>query len=268
MSVSGPATGETIGLYSDAKAYDILHTPGTAFEVSELERLAGRWVTGQAARSTPGWLEPACGTGRYLRVAAGRGIRCVGFDLDPGMVAYANATFDRRGLDAAAFVGDMERFEPGVGRERFTFAFNTINTVRHLASDAAVRRHLADVAGVLRPGGVYAIGLSLASYGLEFPSEDVWEGTRGSCRVSQTIQYMPGSEGDRWERVYSHVVVETPSGERHEPSSYALRTYDFEQWLRVVRGSAMEIAASVTPDGVEREPSAPGYSVFVLRPRA
>ena len=52
--------------------YDILHAAGTAEEVDGLEAIASRWVR-PASRGPMRWLEPACGTGRYLRVIAGRG---------------------------------------------------------------------------------------------------------------------------------------------------------------------------------------------------
>ena len=60
-------------LYDDPAVYDILHTPGTAREIDVLEFI-------EATCGQPGgrWYEPACGTGRYLRVAAGRGRRVGG----------------------------------------------------------------------------------------------------------------------------------------------------------------------------------------------
>lgn len=259
-----PSTKNEIALYADARVYDILHTPGTAAEVRDLERIAARYAT---ARGNPLWLEPACGSGRYLREAAGRGTRCIGFDLDRGMVRYAQNTFDRRSLPARAFCADMTDFTDALGRDRATFAFNTINTIRHLPSDAAMLRHLEQVGASLRAGGIYLVGLSLASYGLEFPSEDVWAGGRGRCRVEQVVQYQPADRRDRIERVYSVVSVATPSAVRHEPSSYALRTYSPEQWDRLISKSAMRLVASIDETGEPREPESPGYNLFVLAPR-
>lgn len=254
-----------IALYSDPPAYDILHTPGTAEEVTDLQCIADRYVT---ARGKPLWLEPACGTGRYLRVAAARGTRCLGFDLDQGMVGYANTSFQRRNLPARAFAADMTDFADQLGRDRPTFAFNTINTFRHLHTDQQALDHIEQTARALRPGGVYLVGISLALYNAEFPSEDVWEAARGPCHVHQLVQYLPADEHERLERVYSVLTITTPTTERHEPSSYALRSYSPEQWQALLERSAMKLVASTDELGNPREPEAPGYNLFVLSPRA
>src|SRR5512140_1066353 len=90
-------------LYADPLVYDILATPGTARELNVLQRIASRWVEGaNAGREPRRWLEPACGTGRYLRLAAARGLRVTGFDASPAMVGYARATLARRGLSTLA----------------------------------------------------------------------------------------------------------------------------------------------------------------------
>ena len=68
-------------LYADPMVYDILYTPGTAGEVSAFEMLEKRFASGRLKKNRL-WFEPACGTGRYLRVAQNRGRRVVGFDLD------------------------------------------------------------------------------------------------------------------------------------------------------------------------------------------
>jgi SAM-dependent methyltransferase len=254
-----------IGLYSDPRVYDSLHTPGTADEVDGLLRT-------EAAFSVPNghprlWLEPACGSGRYLRVARARGIDGVGFDISPGMIAYARARAARARSSAHEryFVASMTDFAAGVAGPA-TFAFNLINTVRHLESDAAVLAHFREMARVLAPGAVYAVGLSLSAYGLEGPSEDVWDGARGPCRVRQVVQFIPPLAG-RDERVVSHLSIRTPAGEEHRTSSYSLRTYDLAQWRGLVGRSALRIHAAVDGDGALIDPAEPGYAVFLLSAR-
>ncbi|MEO1718089.1 MAG: class I SAM-dependent methyltransferase, partial [Planctomycetota bacterium] len=85
---------ESVGLYTDASVYDILHGPGTAEDVDALEAIAAK----HAAGAPDVWLEPACGSGRYLRVAAGRGHSVVGFDYEAGMVEYARERAERAGV--------------------------------------------------------------------------------------------------------------------------------------------------------------------------
>lgn len=255
------------GLYADAPVYDILHAQGTAAEVAGLERMAAR-----APRSSEPWLEPACGTARYLRLAARRGHRAIGFDRDPGMIAYAEERVRAAPPDARRrvrlFVGDMTDFARQIGPGRVGFAFNLINTIRHLETDAQMLAHFGQMAEVLRPGGLYAVGLSLTSYGMEFPSEDVWRGARGRCRITQIAQYIPPlDESDRAEQVHSHLVIERPGGAEHRDSSYTLRCYGLGQWRRLIDRSALELAGVVDPDGDDASPEPCGYAIYLLRPR-
>ncbi len=256
-----------MSLYSDASVYDILHSPGTASEIDGLLRAAARFLDANRLSI----LEPACGSGRYLRVLAGRGHRVVGFDIDEGMVAYAHERFERAGLTRRARVLqlEMERCADALmdatkGR-RFDLAFNLINTIRHLETDRAMTAHLREIASVLTPRGVYLVGLSLSSPH-EQSSEDFWDGRRGRCHVRQLVSYLPpASPRDRREQVLSHLTIETPSETRYADASYWLRTYTLAQWDRLVRAGGMEIAGVFDEAGEQIEPAAPGYAVFALQ---
>jgi SAM-dependent methyltransferase len=237
------------GLYADPVAYDILYTPGTAGEVTALEKLEKRFAAGPLV---PGrlWFEPACGTGRYLRVAAGRGRRVAGFDRDPGQLEYARK---RLKTDARAlFLADMADFggaarQVGLKTGSVDFAFNPVNTIRHLDSDGAVLDHFAQVADLLVPGALYVVGLSLTDYACLLPEEDLWRTARGRCRVSQLVNYLPPEPGTalaRIEKVISHLTVERPSGTEHFDDVYDLRCYDRKQWRDLVARSRLEHAGS------------------------
>lgn len=251
---------DTPGLYLDAEVYDILHAPGTAAEARGLERLVRRWLP--AGREPLTWLEPACGTGRYLAALAPRGHRVFGFDRDAGMVRYA-----RRRIGAGRgriFSAEMTDFASRMGRTRVDVAFNLINTIRHLESDRAMLAHLAEVGRVLRPGGLYLVGLSVSAYGMEFPTEDVWVGRRGGVQVKQVVSYVPPTSGRR-ERVYSHLVVTRGRVEEHRDSAYWLRCYSGEQWRRIVARSGFTLEAVVNERGDRIDPGPCGYGVYVLR---
>ena len=196
------------GLYADPVLYDILYTPGTAGEVDALERVERRFASCRLpARRL--WLEPACGTGRYLRVAAGRGRRCLGFDLDEGQLAYARGRRLRgRGPRPRYFQADMTDFMAAGGLEpgSVDFAFNPVNSLRHLPDDGALLAHFGQMARALKPGALYVVGISLTDYDWLMPEEDLWEGRRGACQVSQLVNYLPPEPGthlDRVERVLS-----------------------------------------------------------------
>ena len=251
-------------LYTDPVLYDILHAPGTAEEVGALNSIATRFAAG----APDVWLEPACGSGRCLRLAAKQGRSVIGFDLEPDMIRYAQKRSQRAGITdrSAYFVGDMRRFSHELRPESIGLAFNTINTIRHLETDGELLTHLNQTSQVLHPLGVYAVGISLTVYGLEPPSEDIWTARRGSCSLTQIVQYLPPTdpEGDRMESVYSHLTVDRPRGEEHIPSSYALRAYDLEQWRAVIERSALRVVGVVDAAGEPCEPTAPGYAIWVL----
>ncbi len=259
-------------LYRDAMIYDILHTPGTAEELDALARVAARSAPADAHRSGRLWLEPACGSGRLVRLAAARGIPAVGFDLNEGMIAYARRGAERRGGTARYRVADMRTFvDDGVCRPgSVSFVFNTINTFRHLMTDADALAHLDQVHAALRPGGAYAVGLNTTIYGCEQPTEDVWAARRGRVGVTQTVQYIPPAGkrgGARIERVISHLVVDRPSGESHTDSTYALRTYSLHQWLGLIERSPLRLVGTADYAGHPARPAETGYRLYVLARR-
>ena len=250
--------------------YDILHSPGTAREVDGLARIAQRFGgVSSVARRDPElwagrWIEPGCGSGRYLRVAAGRGVRVTGFDASEPMIAYAKRSFQRRGLSGDFFVADMTDFRV---RTKADFAFCMYSTIRHLMNDRAVLDHLACMARALARGGVYAVGMDVVGSMPQQVSEDVWHGRRGRCSVTQAVQYLPGRTGTRREHVVSHLHIRTPRRSHHLDSTYDLRTYSTEQWAKLVGQSALRMVSVCDEAGekLERQDSRfGGYRVFVL----
>ena len=263
--------------------YDVLHSPGTAGEVGGLEQIARRYLRPKS-RGPLTILEPACGTGRYLRVFAARGHRVVGIDSTPEMVEYAQARLARFGDRARVICADMTDFRmPTVRGKRWKadFAFNPINSIRHLTTDAQMVAHLRAVRASLRVGGIYAVGLSMCQYGAEFPSEDVWRGARGSLSVTQVVQYLPSPKGSRREQVHSLLIAVTPKREAHLNTSYPLRAYSCPQWIAAIGKAGLavaEVADEVgepvrggwkagTPQegGVWTSRTTSGYAIWVLR---
>ncbi len=280
----GEANSKSADFYADPSIYDILHAPGTADDVRGLIRVV---ESSPLARVKGAWLEPACGTGRFLRAVArwyGRRsaersrFRGIGFDLSPAMVAYADERAAGAGLakELTHFVADMRDFESAAGtvfkdcRPKVAVAFNLINTIRHLETDAAMVAHLRAVGRVLARGGRYIVGLTLSAYGIEEETEDVWVGARGRCKVTQVVQYLPptGSRGDaaRVERVISHMTVERPRGVEHIDSTYGLRGYNLKQWRDVTAKGGLAIEAVHNAAGEPVDAHEPGYYLFTLAP--
>lgn len=262
-------------LYGMPLAYEVLHWKGTGKEVRGLLRMAGKFVGVQAkARGT--WLEPACGTGRYLRVAAERVEKCIGVDLAEELMAFGRNEMSPKVRKKVRLIkGDMTKLEEVVKAGSVDFAFNMINTVRHVKSDAAMVRHLRGVRHALRPGGVYVVGLSLSWYGMEAPSEDVWQGTLQGLRVLQTVQYLPAVGGakarERMEQVLSHLQMTQGRGKGARmwdvDDRYELLSFNLEEWMKVVERAGMRVIATVDEEGNEIAPAEPGYSIFVLGAR-
>lgn len=251
-------------LYADPEIYDILHAPGTADEVRTLAGVHRRFAP-QAPKVA---LEPACGSGRYFPGLVRRGFEVHGFDADAGMVRYAKkaapgATIRTGRFDTFSTVGLIRSRSGRVG-----LAFCPINSIRHVASDAEMVRHLKRVKSCLHPSGVYVVGISLSAYGLEMPTEDIWTGSRRGVRVKQLVSFIPAS-GDRTARERAeqvHSVLEIRKGRRVETrsSSYSLLSYSREQWEAVIRRAGLRVIARTQEQGRAYDPGAIGYALWVL----
>ena len=251
------------GLYLQPVLYDVVNTPETAREVDALQRAAHRF----ARTSGPGsvWLEPACGTGRYLRVLAGRGRKVRGYDPMPAMLAYADRRLARHAADhhlvRADFTTPITTLAPA------DVAFCPVNSVRHLTSDSAMLAHLDQIARSLAPGGVYLVGVDLHDPN-RVPDEDVWQATRGSLSVQQIIQYLPPAGRARTERVIVELVVTRPRGVENHSYAYDLRTYTERQWRDLIDRSALRLVATCDQNGRPFEGTARlPYQIEVLAPR-
>lgn len=235
---SRDAAGATAqrALYDCPQWYDIVHEAGTADEVTHLERINREFGTGGRD-----WLEPACGTGRFLRVLARRGYRAVGYDRSEVMLRYARDRLAARRLRAEVAAGHMATFvRPG----RFDFAYNLINTFRHLHADSPARAHLDCIARSLRPGGVYLLGIDLVDYDDPQPGEEVWTARRGRCQVRHVMLSIPPERRTRRERIINNLIVDRPSGRESFASHYDLRAYNLAQWLDLLEASRLECVAS------------------------
>jgi SAM-dependent methyltransferase len=259
-------------LYADAEIYDILHQEDTLADA----RMLARILKDRAVRSPQTWLEPACGSGRYLRALQRLGHHAVGFDLRPEMVAYVRALQRKnapshRSTRVRVFRAAMESFD--LPAASIDGALNLINTIRHLASDAAMLAHLRRVRACLRTHGVYVVGISLAAYGIERETEDVWVARRRTTKVTQVVQFIPPdltAKGpwSRRERVVSHLTIEQRGAPpEHRDSTYWLRTYSKSQWESLVARAGFEVASTLDNHGQPAIAHEPGYFVYVLAPK-
>ncbi|MCC6907962.1 MAG: class I SAM-dependent methyltransferase [Phycisphaerales bacterium] len=227
---------QPLSLYDCPQWYDIVHEAGTAAEVTQLQRINERHGTGGRR-----WLEPACGTGRFLRVLASRGCNALGYDASPIMLDYARRRLKARGLSAQLCLGDMATF---VRPRTFDIAFNLINTFRHLLDPLEALSHLNCIARSLKRGGVYVLGIDLVDYDDPQPGEEVWIARRGRCRVRHVMFNVPPDRPRRRERIINHLIVDKPSGRSTHESHYDLRSYNLSQWLGLLEESELDCVAA------------------------
>ena len=100
-------------------------------------------------------LDAACGTGHHAIALAQEGYQVVGADLSAPMI-------EKAGENAAAHGVDVEFTVVGLGEyaalgQTFDAAICLGNSLPHLLTEAAVEEALADLAAVLRPGGLLVI---------------------------------------------------------------------------------------------------------------
>lgn len=221
---------ETIraNLYDYPKYYDVLFGSDCRAEFEFIQACFGRFAKGKVRRV----FEPACGTGRLLVRFALAGYDVAGLDLNPKAVGYCNARFLRRGLAAAAAVGDMAHF---CLPQKVDAAFNTINSFRHLPTERAARSHLECIARALRPGGLYILGLHLTPAGKPQCQEEGWAARRGHLAILSRMWTLALDRRRRIERVALQFDVWTPRRQFRLYDEITFRTYSRQQMARLLR---------------------------------
>lgn len=104
-------------------------------------------------------LDAACGTGVHAVAFAGWGLRTAAADLSPAMIERAQEHARAAGVDVALAVAGFGRLEDAFPGDAGTFDAVTClgNSLPHLPDDAALDAALADMARMLRPGGVLVV---------------------------------------------------------------------------------------------------------------
>lgn len=104
-------------------------------------------------------LDLACGAGRHLRALRGAGLRAVGTDLSLPLLREARG---RAGTEEPALVrGDMRRLP--FAAEAFGAVANFFTSFGYFATSGEDARAAAEIARVLRPGGVFVLDYLNAS---------------------------------------------------------------------------------------------------------
>ena len=129
-------------------------------------------------------LDVGCGSGRHMRVLAGRGFQLTGVDVSPEMVAYVEEQARGEQLPMAASVGDLRRLAIG---GTFDAAYCFMDTFRFLLTNQDIVAHLRAVAERLVTGGLYLT--------------DFWVPSQWDM-IGGEIHQWEQTEGDRTVRVF------------------------------------------------------------------
>lgn len=190
--------------YDEARAYDFVFSFDPERELRFLDTVFRRAGLGPSARV----LEAMCGSGRLLPGLAARGYRVFGFDLSSAMLALARP---RCGPGIPLFRADAAHFDSAAASLDAVFCL--VDSFRYLLSLVDADRFAATVAQALRPGGVFVLGLELAS---ALPSApESWSVTRDGRTATATIR-SHGRAGPELEWMDAEVVL------RHEETGTVL----------------------------------------------
>ncbi len=215
-------------LYDYPKYYDLIFGSDWKPEFDFVEACFEKHVKGQVKRL----FEPACGTGRLLIKLAQAGYEVFGNDLNPHAVGYCNARFKRAGLESAAVIGDMSDFKL---RRKVDAAFNTINSFRHLGTEAAAVGHLTCIAQALRKGGIYILGLHLIPTEQPRTEDEAWSARRGNLQVNSYMWSKGIDTKNRMEHLGMHFDIYTPSDQFRIVDHMEYRTYNKRQFNALIR---------------------------------
>ena len=223
-------------LYDYPKYYDLVYGSDWKAEFDFLRACFDKHVAGRVKRV----FEPACGTGRLLVKFAAAGYKVGGVDLNPAAVEFCNDRLARAGFPRSTFVGNMCDFATP---KPFDAAFNTINSFRHLATQAQAENHLRAVANSLRPGGIYVLGLHLTPTSVEPLQEESWSARRGNLAVLSRLWVLDCNRRKRQESVGMSFDVYTPTKQFRIEDRVVFRTYSASQMKSLIAGiDELEIA--------------------------
>lgn len=227
----------TGSLYDYPKYYDLLFGFDWKAECDFLEQCFAFYARCPVERL----FEPACGTGRLLIKFAQRGYQVGGNDLNPHAIKYCNDRLERFGFPRSAVLGDMSDFK--VGR-KFHAAFNTINSFRHLETDAQATQHFRCMADGLVKGGLYVLGVHLIPTAGPRMENESWVARRGHLQVNSHMWCKELDLQGRNEKLGMTLDIYTPTSHRRIEDEMNYRTYTARQMQTLLkRVPSLEIAA-------------------------
>ena len=176
--------------------------------------------------------EPACGSGRLIYQLAKLGFDVAGLDLNPHAITFCNRRLKKHGLPESAIIGNMASFSlADLGRtKKFDAAFNFVSSFLHLTSETDARQHLHAVADVLKPKGIYLLGIHLKPYGKQYCAQEQSSLCRGSLSVKSHLESLSQDWKKRIEIIEFRIEAETPKKRYHIVDRFPFRMYTAKQF--------------------------------------
>jgi hypothetical protein len=109
--------------------------------------------------------------------------------------------------------------------------------------------HLRVTYDALNPGGIFILGLDLATYGEDLPDEEVWTARRKGKTLKHVMMTLPPDAKKRRERIINFVTYPTARGEKVLESAYDLRSYDSGELANLILSTKFSLPACYGYDG-------------------
>ena len=208
--------------YDHPEYYDLALRDETLQEAAFIEAACRKYGAFPLERL----VEPACGSGRLVVELASRGYHVTGLDLNEKALAYLKKRLKRRKLQAEVLLADMTHFHLSQPADA---AYCLLNSFRHLLTEAAAKSHLEAVAGNLRPGGIYILGLHLIPPDADDNSIERWRSTHGTTHISTDLRVTATDHRRRVETLQVSLRVRRGEGLWRFRGKFDLRLYNAAQ---------------------------------------
>ena len=237
-------------LYALPEIYDIAFS----WDVTKEIGFFGRVFEEHVPFTVEHILEPACGSGRFLVTLPKHGYHVTGYDVSPGMLAYAAKRVEEAGVAEMVETRVADMVTARFDRE-FDAALNSINSLGYLREDDEIVSHLRNTGLSLKPGGVYIVHIACAGEtGRDGPSGGTWEMERDGIRVRTTWDV----EREDYETKRSHQIntmeIDDHGDKQVLVDRHVLRLWIYDELKELVRACGTLEYAAVYSESLERLP--------------
>ncbi len=224
---------ETADWYDTPLYYDIVFDTDTGQEAKFLEAVMAEYSTGKKSDALR-VLEPACGSGRLVAEMARRGHEVSGFDLNENMLDYAQTRLMKRKLAATLWFDRMEEFKVPA-RRKFDLAHCLVSTFKYVLDEAGAVSHLRRVAGSLRTGGIYVLGIHLSDYKNGRAEHERWVAQRDGISVVCNTHTWPPDRRARTEAMRTRLRITRGGKTWTQETRWRFRTYNVAEARALLR---------------------------------